>query len=81
MGIKAIRECEERINERVLKRFLAMNKILLLGNNLKPKATIYSFLVKTHHGKFLNPNFVVSLLNDLFGIQSRAGCLCAALYG
>lgn len=54
---------------------------MLLGNNFKPKVAIYSFLVKTHHGKFLNPNFVVSLLNDLFGIQSRAGCLCAALYG
>jgi selenocysteine lyase/cysteine desulfurase len=24
---------------------------------------------------------VVSLLNDLFGIQSRSGCLCAGMFG
>ena len=28
----------------------------------------------------LHPRFVATLLNDLFGIQSRAGCSCAALY-
>lgn len=27
------------------------------------------------------PQFVVSLLNDLFGLQTRAGCQCAALFG
>jgi hypothetical protein len=55
--------------------------LFLLGNNHKPKIGIYSFLIQTKEKKFLNPNFVVSLLNDLFGIQSRAGCLCAAMYG
>jgi len=45
-----------------------MPNIFLLGNNSKPKVNIYSFLVKTKFGKFLNPNFVVSILNDLFGI-------------
>ena len=45
-----------------------MKNLLLLGNNSKPKVSIYSFLIKTKEGKFLNPNFVVSLLNDLFGI-------------
>lgn len=24
---------------------------------------------------------MVSLLNDLFGVQSRSGCLCAGMYG
>ena len=32
-------------------------------------------------GKFLHHNFVVALLNDLFGIQSRGGCSCAGPYG
>ena len=31
-------------------------------------------------GKFLHYNFVGKLLNDLFGIQSRTGCSCAAVY-
>lgn len=28
----------------------------------------------------MHPNFVGSLLNDLFGIQSRSGCACAGPY-
>ena len=33
------------------------------------------------HGRYLHPKFVTVLLNDLFGIQSRAGCSCAGPYG
>ena len=29
----------------------------------------------------MHPKFVTALLNDLFGIQSRAGCSCAGPYG
>ena len=32
-------------------------------------------------GRYLHPKFVTALLNDLFGIQSRAGCSCAGPYG
>ena len=32
-------------------------------------------------GSWLHPRFVTTLLNDLFGIQTRAGCSCAAPYG
>ena len=32
-------------------------------------------------GRYLHHNFVVSVLNDLFGIQSRGGCSCAGPYG
>ena len=35
----------------------------------------------THKDRFLHPKFVSKLLNDLFGIQSRAGCMCAGPYG
>ena len=34
-----------------------------------------------HAGRYLHHNFVVALLNDLFGIQSRGGCSCAGPYG
>jgi hypothetical protein len=70
-----------------MERFLALGeKIFLLGNNNLSKVGIYSFLIKAPVGtggawKFLNPPFVVSLLNDLFGVQSRSGCLCAGMYG
>jgi hypothetical protein len=31
--------------------------------------------------RYLHYNFVVALLNDLFGIQARGGCSCAGPYG
>ena len=34
-----------------------------------------------HGGRYLHHNFVVALLNDLFGIQARGGCSCAGPYG
>jgi hypothetical protein len=34
-----------------------------------------------HRDRILHPKFVTRLLNDLFGIQSRAGCSCAGPYG
>ena len=34
-----------------------------------------------HGDKDLHYGFVVSLLNDLFGIQVRGGCSCAGPYG
>jgi hypothetical protein len=39
-----------------------------------------SFIVR-HRRAYLHHNFVVALLNDLFGIQSRGGCGCAGPYG
>lgn len=30
---------------------------------------------------YLHPQFVAALLNDVYGIQARAGCSCAAPYG
>lgn len=41
---------------------------------------IYSFNIRDG-GKMLHHNFVVALLNDLFGIQARGGCSCAGPYG
>ncbi len=31
-------------------------------------------------GRYLHHNFVATLLNDLFGVQARAGCACAGPY-
>lgn len=42
---------------------------------------IVSFNVLDRHGEIVHPRLVTVLLNDLFGIQSRAGCSCAGPYG
>ena len=43
--------------------------------------SILSFVLRRPGGKYLHHNFVVALLSDLFGIQSRGGCSCAGPYG
>lgn len=64
-----------------MKRLQSIPNLFLLGNNNLPKITTYSFVIKSKGGKILHHNYVVGLLNDLFGIQSRAGCQCSAMYG
>ena len=54
--------------------------IEILGNPTLDRLSIVSFVVR-HGGRYLHHNFVVALLNDLFGIQSRGGCSCAGPYG
>ena len=58
------------------------NLNILHGNLLKnePHIPVFSFLI-SFGGRFLHPNYVCALLNDLFGIQSRPGCSCAPNYG
>jgi hypothetical protein len=72
--VKTIVEKDKAINEKVLGRLNGISNLFLLGNNHLPKVPIYTFVIKSKFGKILHPNFVCSLLSDLFGIQSRAGC-------
>jgi selenocysteine lyase/cysteine desulfurase len=53
----------------------------VIGNPDPARRTgILSFNLRAA-GSYLHPRFVTRLLNDLFGIQSRAGCSCAGPYG
>ena len=52
----------------------------VLGNHEADRLSIVSFVIR-HGDQFLHHNFVVALLNDLFGIQARGGCSCAGPYG
>ena len=53
----------------------------VLGNTRSDRLSILSFVVRRPGGRYLHHNFVVALLSDLFGIQSRGGCSCAGPYG
>ena len=75
----------ERIETKYTKDFLAKLKripnIKIIGRvDPEEKIPIISFNIK-HKARILHPKFVTKLLNDLFGIQSRAGCSCAGPYG
>jgi hypothetical protein len=64
-----------------MSRLKAMPNVEILGNlDYEKRIPIFSFMIK-HQDKFLHPKLGTKLLNDLFGIQSRAGCSCAGVYG
>ncbi|HSE07768.1 MAG TPA: aminotransferase class V-fold PLP-dependent enzyme [Nocardioidaceae bacterium] len=81
VGLEVIREHEESYLRRALGRWHDEPAIEILGNIDAERLSIVSFVVRAPSGKYLHHNFVVALLNDLFGIQSRGGCSCAGPYG
>jgi selenocysteine lyase/cysteine desulfurase len=82
IGVAAIEKRERELLQRTFARWQGNPNIEILGNpDAARRISIVSFNLKDHAGKYLHPKFVTSLLNDLFGIQSRAGCSCAGPYG
>jgi selenocysteine lyase/cysteine desulfurase len=80
VGVQAIREREEVFIHRAIERWERNPAIEILGSHSLPRLSILSFVVR-HRERYLHHNFVVAVLNDLFGIQSRGGCSCAGPYG
>jgi selenocysteine lyase/cysteine desulfurase len=73
---------EGELLERAMLRWQQRPSIEMLGNpDPARRIAIVSLNVKDPEGRYLHPKFVTALLNDLFGIQSRAGCSCAGPYG
>ena len=73
---------EAAMLERAMQRWQRMPGIEILGNpDPALRIAIVSFNLTDPDGRYLHPKFVTALLNDLFGIQSRAGCSCAGPYG
>jgi len=82
VGVPAIERRERELLRRTLQRFGDNPNIDVLGNpDPERRISIVSFNLRDSRGKYLHPKFVTTLLNDLFGIQSRAGCSCAGPYG
>ena len=80
VGADVIRALEERHIRRAIDRWSKNPNIRVLGNQDAWRLSIVSFVIR-HGDHFLHHNFVVALLNDLFGIQARGGCSCAGPYG
>ena len=82
IGVDAIEKREGALVKQAFSRWLDNPHIEIMGNpDPERRIGIISFNIRNHRGKFLHPKFVTSLLNDLFGIQTRAGCSCAGPYG
>ena len=80
VGVETIRAREEDFIRRAVHTWNQNEDINILGNKDAWRLSIVSFVVR-HKGRYLHHNFVATLLNDLFGIQARAGCACAGPYG
>jgi selenocysteine lyase/cysteine desulfurase len=80
VGTEAIRTREESFIARAVEAWRRNPAIEILGNLDAERLSIVSFVVR-NEGRYLHHNFVVAVLNDLFGIQSRGGCSCAGPYG
>lgn len=81
LGVEAIEARERELIGRALERLAKVDGIEIIGSApAADRIAIFAFNLRSGQG-YLHPRFVVRLLNDLFGIQSRAGCSCAGPYG
>ena len=74
---------EECFIDKFINELESVPNLYILHDKLlrkKPHIPIFSLMI-SFGKKFLHPNYVCALLNDLFGIQSRPGCSCAPNYG
>jgi selenocysteine lyase/cysteine desulfurase len=81
VGIETIRSREEALLRRAMDAWKAEPTIEMLGNLDAHRLSIISLVVRAPTKRYLHHNFVVALLNDLFGVQARGGCSCAGPYG
>ena len=80
VGTDLIAAREEQLWQHVLRRWADSPGVEILGSRQASRLSIVSFRIR-HGASFLHHNFVVAVLNDLFGIQARGGCSCAARTG
>ncbi|HEY7564514.1 MAG TPA: aminotransferase class V-fold PLP-dependent enzyme [Acidimicrobiia bacterium] len=80
VGVAEIRRREEDFIRRAIDSWSQNPNLEILGNPKSERLSIVSFVVRFGQ-RHLHHNFVVALLNDLFGIQARGGCSCAGPYG
>jgi selenocysteine lyase/cysteine desulfurase/CRP-like cAMP-binding protein len=79
VGTDTIRRREDEFVRRALESWGANSNIEILGNPKLERLAIVSLGLRHPRG-LLHSNFVVAVLNDLFGIQARSGCFCAGPY-
>jgi selenocysteine lyase/cysteine desulfurase len=76
IGATRTHRVEQDYLARALAEWSRESGIEILGNLEVERLGVVSMIF---HG--LHHNYVVSLLNDFFGIQVRGGCMCAGPYG
>jgi selenocysteine lyase/cysteine desulfurase len=76
VGVPRIERIEQDYLARALKEWRGRDDLYILGNLETKRLAVLSVIFRDLHH-----NLAATLLNDLFGIQVRAGCMCAGPYG
>jgi selenocysteine lyase/cysteine desulfurase len=80
--VERIDQREQQLLNQAFERWGNNPRIEILGNpDPARRIGVISFNLKGLGERYLHPKFVTTLLNDLFGVQTRAGCSCAGPYG
>ena len=81
VGIKTIEEIEHYYLKKFYDYYKDNKKIQFYGpTDPDHKLNIIPFNI-LHKDRLFHHKFITKLINDLFGIQTRAGCSCAGPYG
>ena len=81
IGTDIIEDIELKYSKFFVEKLKKIKNVEIIGEiSSDRRIPIVSFNIN-HKDRILHPKFVAKLLNDLFGIQSRAGCSCAGPYG
>ncbi|MCW8907467.1 MAG: aminotransferase class V-fold PLP-dependent enzyme [Sedimenticola sp.] len=82
LGQELIDQRERDYTREALERWSRHPQIEIMGNpDPARRIGIVSFNLKGPGGLYYHPRFITTLLDDLFAIQTRAGCSCAGPYG
>ena len=76
VGVRRIERVEQAYLSRALDQWRGRDDLFILGNLETKRLAVLSVIFRDLHH-----NLAATLLNDLFGIQVRAGCMCAGPYG
>lgn len=80
IGPERIEKIEDKYKKLAFSYFEKRPNIRILGGTDLERLSFFSLQIM-QGDKLLHHNYVVALLNDLFGIQVRGGCSCAGPYG
>lgn len=85
VGDRKIEELESELAARAIRSWESDKRIVMIGHDRKGykldhRMTILSFNIR-FGDRLLSAHFVISLLNDVYGIQARSGCSCTGPYG
>ena len=85
VGDERIEKLESKLAAKAIRSWESDKRIMMIGYDrkgykLEHRMTILSFNI-SFGLNMLSAHFVISLLNDVYGIQARSGCSCTGPYG